>query len=104
MAEKILSVNSISPIEFVKGRGKYDYLYEVEDESYKNFYLDVDCDSDWVRRALDTKTNLVIEDNYQPNNLGFHISLHETRPEIYDNGLESIWYLSFVNDSNSTNE
>jgi hypothetical protein len=97
-------LRSISIVEFVEGGGKYDHLYEVEGESSENFYLDVDCDCDWVRRALDNKTHLVIEDNYQPNNLGFHISLHETRPEIYDNGLESIWYLSFVDDSNSTNE
>jgi len=104
VAEKNLSTESISLIEFLKARGEYDYLYKIEEEKYKNFYLDMDCDSDWVRRALDNKNHFVIEDNYQPNNLGFHISLHETRPELYDNGLESIWYLSFVDDSNSTNE
>jgi hypothetical protein len=80
---------------FLKGRGKYDYLYRLEMEWYERFGWSGDCDSDRTKHALDCKTHLVIEDNYRPNNSPFHQSLHETRPKIYDNGLESIWYLSY---------
>ena len=88
-------IKPIPILEFLEGGGKYNYLYKVEGEWYERLHWTLDCDSDWTKRALDYKTHLVIEDNYRPNNLGFYISLHETRPKIYDDGLESIWYLSY---------
>lgn len=76
-------------------RGKHDYLYEVEKPWYKSFSWELNCNSNWTKQALDYKTHFVIEDNYRPNNSPFHLSLHETKPKIYTNGLESIWYLNY---------
>lgn len=47
----------------------------------------------YVKMALGKKTYLAIEDNYLPSNLPFYRSLRDSRPKIYDDGLESIWYL-----------
>jgi hypothetical protein len=88
-------IEPISVREFLERAGEYDYLYKVKREWSEYFHWTLDCDSDLTKRALGYKTHLVIEDNYMPNSRGFHISLHETRPKIYDNSLESIWYLSY---------
>ena len=87
-------IEPMSIMEFLEGRGKYDYLYKVEREWYEYLHWTWDCDSDLTKRALDYKTHLVIKDNYLPNR-AFHRSLHETRPKIYDNSLESIYYLNY---------
>lgn len=96
-------IEPMSILEFVRGRGKYDYLYKVKVERrwYERFHWTWDCDSELTKRVLNYKTHLVIADNYLPK-LAFHRSLHETRPKIYDNGLESIYYLNYNSNTNTS--
>ena len=86
----------ISVMEFIKGAGKYDYPFIVQYESWVEYmHWTWDVDSDLTKSVLDNQTCLYIEDNYLPNYLLFHTSLHETRPKIYDNPLISLWYVEY---------
>jgi len=88
------SIESISLSNFISEFSKYKSLYKVKKPWYEYFeYLD--CDDRNVKWALGNKTYLAIEDNYLPGDLPFYVSTRATKPKIYDNGLESIWYLSY---------
>ena len=95
-------IKPISILEFVKERGKSDYLYKVATSRSERFYWTMDCNSDQTRRVLKYKTHIVIEDNYRPRDSPFQVSLHESRPKIYDNGLNSIWYLNYNSNTNAS--
>ena len=88
-------IERISLLEFVTGTERYDSPYKIERKWGEYLSWRWDCDSNYARHVLDDKTHLVVEDNYLPNDLPFHRSLHETRPKIYDNGLENIYYLNY---------
>lgn len=88
------SIEPISLSNFVSDFLKYKSLYVVKKPWYGHFEY-FDCDNMYVKQVLSDKTHLVIEDNYLPANIPFYQSLRDTRPKIYDDGLESIWYLNY---------
>lgn len=88
------SIEPISLSNFISDFLKYKSLYKVKNPQYEySAYLD--CDNMYIKMALRNKTYLAIEDNYMPSYLPFYICTRATKPKIYDNGLESIWYLKY---------
>jgi hypothetical protein len=88
------SIEPISLSSFETEFSKYKNLYVVKKPRYGYFWY-FDCDDMNTKRAFGNKTYLAIEDNYLPSHLPFYVSTRATKPKIYDNGLESIWYLSY---------
>lgn len=88
------TIEPISISNFITDFLKYKSLYSVKKPWYEHFeYLD--CDNMYVNLVLENKTYLVIEDDSLPSHLPFYVSTRATKPKIYDNGLESIWYLNY---------
>ena len=88
------SIEPISLSNFITDFLKYKSLYEVKKPGYE-YYAYLNCDNIYVKQMMGYKTHLVIEDNYLPGHLPFYVSTRATKPKIYDNGLESIWYLNY---------
>ena len=88
------SIEPISLSNFITDFLKYKSLYEVKKPGYE-YYAYLNCDNIYVKQMMGYKTHLVIEDNYLPSHLPFYVSTRATKPKIYDNGLESIWYLNY---------
>jgi len=88
------STKPIPLSNFVSDFLKYKSLYKVKKPRYEYFWY-LDCDDMNTKWILGNKTHLVIEDNYLPSHLPFYVSTRATKPKIYDNGLESIWCLSY---------
>jgi hypothetical protein len=86
-------IEPISLSNFISDFLKYKSIYKAK-TGYALFEY-YECDSMSSKRGLGEKTYLVIEDNYMPGRLPFYVSTRVTRPKIYDDGLESIWYLSY---------
>ena len=96
-------IRPISIQKFLESKGKYDYvLYKIERTWYEYWDWRLHCDSDRIKHILDYKNHLVIEDNFLPNTSPFLRSLHETRAKIYDNSLESIYYLNYKSNTNTS--
>ena len=88
------SIKPISFSNFITEFLKYKSLYEVKKPWY-GYFAYYNCDNMYVKQMMGYKTYLVIEDDYLPGRLPFYQSLRDTRPKVYSNGLESIWYLSY---------
>lgn len=75
---------------------RFDYIYETNDTVGRDTYrlLGVDCDNTTAKEIL-SKYNICyyVENNHMHSEDIFFKSVREKRYKIYDDGVESIWYI-----------
>jgi len=74
----------------------FDYIYEINDTVGRDLYrlLGVDCDNTTAKEILSKYTICYyVENNHVHSQDIFFKSVREKRYKIYDDGVESIWYL-----------